>query len=158
MRLYLASQEFSSHGGFHKFIFCDNKSYKISVTGISMHFLCNVCHVSVNIKSMVLVGLWCFLYISYILLNFWMIGACHAVFAFWKTKRHLFLILRQNIYLAPILWCVKNQNNDLKHPFATEEVEKTLSFWGWEKSSSKKTKAKIKNAYCYLVLFINNKV
>ena len=44
-----------------------------------MRFLCNICHVSLNTKIMGLVGEECFLYISYILSNLWMMGEYQAV-------------------------------------------------------------------------------
>ena len=45
-------------------------------------FMQPICHVSVNAKSMGLVGVECFLYISYILLSLLMMGEFEAVFAF----------------------------------------------------------------------------
>ena len=51
-----------------------------------MWFLCNICHVSLNTKIMGLVGEECFLYISYILSNLWMMGEYQAVFHSRKKK------------------------------------------------------------------------
>ena len=63
-----------------------------------MRFLCNICHVSLNTKIMGLVGEECFLYISYILSNLWMMGEYPAVLHP-RKKNMLFVKFVFNVFL-----------------------------------------------------------
>ena len=103
-----------------------------------------------NHKSMGLVGVECFMYITYILLNLWWWENVNLFFAFWKKHficKILFLIfLRQNYLLQNwhhICLCTSRVWNNLLH------------FWGKRVERNKKQNHEL---FCYLMLFINNKL
>ena len=104
-----------------------------------MHATCQTlyAHVSVSTKSMGLVGVECFLYIRYILLNILMIE-CQAVF-YISEKNMLFtrsvldfffffILSRQNLFAAKLTW-----NNR-----CSRRGWNNLFFWGERDKRNKK--------------------
>ena len=81
-----------------------------------MQFLFNIYYVSVNTKSMGLVGVECFLYIRYILVILWIMGECQAVFAFFKKNALLVKSAFDFFYLKAefICWKINLTKNNPK--------------------------------------------
>ena len=100
---------------------------------------------------------WCWMfsiYISYILLNLWMVGECQAVFVFYKKKHVIckicFLIFL--FYGSFVCWKI-----DLKNPFAAEEVE-IISFFLRRKKLRLEREKNQNHKLFYLMLIINKKL